>query len=59
MEAQYEKMKTAEETKLIKAVNVRQFSEAMTYFEKKRCTDPYEAEKNVRQLPSKSAELQD
>ena len=36
---------------------VKQFSEAMTYFEKQRCTDPDEAKKNVRQLPSKSAKV--
>ena len=43
MEAQYEGMKAAEETKLAKAV--KKFSEAMTYFEKKRYTDPDEARK--------------
>ena len=53
LEAQYERMKAAEETKRIKAV--MEFSEAMTYLEKQHCTDPGEAKKNVRQLPSKSA----
>ena len=36
-------MKAAKEAKLIKAT--KPFSEAMTYFEKKRCTDPGEAKK--------------
>ena len=27
----------------------------MTYFEKQHCTEPDETKKNVRQLPSKSA----
>eukprot|EP00614_Pseudopedinella_elastica_P003976 CAMPEP_0172588558 /NCGR_PEP_ID=MMETSP1068-20121228/7451_1 /TAXON_ID=35684 /ORGANISM="Pseudopedinella elastica, Strain CCMP716" /LENGTH=35 /DNA_ID= /DNA_START= /DNA_END= /DNA_ORIENTATION= len=34
-------MEAAEETKLTKAA--KKFSEAMTYFEKQRCTDPDEA----------------
>ena len=55
LEAQYERMKAAEETKPTKAVGP--FFEAMTYFEKKRFTNPDEAKKNVRQLPSKSAEV--
>ena len=43
MKAQYERMKAAEETELIRAV--KQFTEAMTYFEKQRSTDPDEAKK--------------
>ena len=55
LEAQYGRMKVAEETKLTKAV--KQFSEAMTYFEKQRFTDPDEAKIYVRQLPSKMAKV--
>jgi len=36
---------------------VKQFSEAMTYFEKQRCTDPDEANKKVCQLPSNSEKV--
>ena len=55
LEAQYEKMKAAELTRLSTAV--KQFYEAMTYFEKSRCADPDEAKQNLRQLPSKSAKV--
>ena len=36
---------------------MKQFTEAMTFFERQRCTDPDEAKQNLRQLPSKSAKV--